>query len=116
MLLDSTGLLARKRFHSIRWMKYSPLNNSDSVLWRPLAASLILRQGLAVLIPGIAIGIAASAWVTGLLKSQLYAVSPLDPGVYATVGAILTVVALAASLVPVRRAMRVDPVIALRHD
>ncbi|MBZ5602709.1 MAG: ABC transporter permease [Acidobacteriia bacterium] len=79
-------------------------------------ASLILRQGLAVLIPGIAIGIAASAWVTGLLKSQLYAVSPLDPGVYATVGAILTVVALAASLVPVRRAMRVDPVIALRHD
>jgi putative ABC transport system permease protein len=77
---------------------------------------MILRQGAMIALIGIAVGIGAAAGLSGFLKSQLYAVSPLDPGVYAIVAALLAVVALAACLIPARRAMRVDPVEALRHD
>lgn len=65
---------------------------------------------------GIVLGTAAAAWLTRFLQSQLFAVSPLDPAVYAIVAVVLASVALAASLIPARRAMRVDPVEALRHE
>ncbi len=77
---------------------------------------MILRQGVAIALIGIVIGTGAAAGLSTFLKSQLYAVSPLDPGVYAMVAALLGLVALAACLIPARRAMRVDPVEALRHD
>ena len=79
-------------------------------------ARMILSQGVGLTLGGVAAGLVAAAWLARLLRAQLFAVSPLDPAVYAIVAALLAVVALAACLVPVRRAMRVDPVDALRHD
>ncbi len=77
---------------------------------------LVLGQGIAMTIGGMVVGIVASIGLARLLRSQLFAVSPVDPGVYAGVAAILALVALGACLIPARRAMRVDPVDALRHD
>jgi putative ABC transport system permease protein len=79
-------------------------------------AGMVLRQGFTMAAVGIVLGIAAAAWLTRYLQSQLFAVSPLDPAVYAIVAVVLASVALAACLIPARRAMRVDPVEALRHE
>jgi len=54
--------------------------------------------------------------VTRLMASELYAVSPLDPLTYLAVAIVMAAVACLACYVPTRRAMRVDPVIALRYD
>jgi len=75
---------------------------------------LVLGQGLAVTLAGIAAGLAAAAALSRLVSSLLYGVSPLDPLTFAATGAALLLVALAASWVPVRRAARVDPIVALR--
>jgi ABC-type antimicrobial peptide transport system permease subunit len=65
---------------------------------------------------GIAAGAVAAAWVARYVRGQLYAVSPLDASVYLTVAALLAVVAMAACLIPARRAMTIDPIVALRQD
>jgi putative ABC transport system permease protein len=77
---------------------------------------LILRQGIALVLAGIMAGGAAAAWLSQYLKSQLYAVSPLDPAVYGAGAVLLAAVALAACLLPARRALRVNPVDALRQE
>ena len=65
-------------------------------------------------IVGVACGLAASAALTRLLGSQLFGVSSLDPPTYAAAAAGLIAAAIAASAVPARRAMKVDPVEASR--
>jgi putative ABC transport system permease protein len=77
---------------------------------------LILGQGMMLVAAGIGIGAAAAAWLSRFLKSQLFGVSPLDPAVYAAVAGLLAAVALAACLLPARRALRVNPVDALRQE
>ena len=79
-------------------------------------ARMILDQGLCMALIGISTGAAAAAWLSRYLTSQLYGVSTLDPVVYAAVAGLLAAVTIAACLIPARRAMRVDPVIALRHE
>jgi predicted permease len=81
-----------------------------SVVW------LILRDVLRVLLVGLVAGVAAALALTRLLSSLLYQVKPRDPATYLTVCAALTVVALLASYIPVRRASRVDPMTALRYE
>ena len=71
----------------------------------------MLRVGL-----GLFVGLAASVGVTRLLSSQLFAVSALDPVIFAVVFALLAGVALLACYIPARRAMQVDPLISLRHE
>ncbi|HEX5437235.1 MAG TPA: ABC transporter permease [Gemmatimonadaceae bacterium] len=75
---------------------------------------MIVRQGLALVLAGIAIGVFVSAGVTRFLASLLYGVRPLDPLTFVLVPVVLVGVALLASYLPARRAARVDPVIALR--
>jgi predicted permease len=77
---------------------------------------LILGQGLRMAFLGVFIGIAAALALTRLMASQLFGVSSHDPLTFVAVGVLLTVVALLACYVPARRAIRVDPLIALKYE
>jgi putative ABC transport system permease protein len=77
---------------------------------------LILRQTLLLASAGIVIGLAGAAGVTQLLTSMLFGVKATDPLTYATVVALVVIAALVASYLPARRAMRVDPMVALRYE
>jgi predicted permease len=77
---------------------------------------LILGQGARVALAGVAIGAVAALGLTRLMASQLFGVSAHDPVTFAGVALLLIVVAVAACFVPARRAMRVDPMVALRHE
>jgi putative ABC transport system permease protein len=75
---------------------------------------LILRQTLVLVVIGLTIGLAGGALIARLSSSILFGVSAGDPVTYSTVTAVLAFVALAAAYVPVRRATRIDPIVALR--
>ena len=77
---------------------------------------MILRQSLTVVVIGIAIGLLAAFGATRLLASLLYGVGANDFVTYATVVFLLGAAALLASYIPARRAMKVDPMIALRYE
>lgn len=77
---------------------------------------LVIRQGLTLAGIGIVVGIGATLGVTRLIVSLLYGVSATDPLTFAGVAALLLAVAFLACYVPARRAMRVDPMVALRHE
>ena len=77
---------------------------------------VVARQGLVPVALGIVTGLAAAVAGSRLLTARLFEVSPSDPAVYAFVTALLVVTAIAAMVVPARRAATVDPVIALRED
>jgi ABC-type antimicrobial peptide transport system permease subunit len=77
---------------------------------------MIMGQGLAIAAIGILIGIAGAYALSRLTASLLYGVSPSDPLTFVTVAGVITIVAAAACLVPTRRAMRVDPLEAIRAD
>jgi macrolide transport system ATP-binding/permease protein len=77
---------------------------------------LVLGYGVKLTGVGLAIGVPVAAASTRLLRSLLYGVSPDDPFVFAAVSAVLMVVAAAASYIPARRAMGVDPIAALRNE
>jgi putative ABC transport system permease protein len=77
---------------------------------------LIVGHGARLALIGIAIGIAAAYALTRLMKSLLFGVSATDPITFIAVSILLILVAVAACSIPARRAMRVDPMVALRHD
>ncbi len=77
---------------------------------------MILRQGAGLTLLATAIGLASAATLTRFMASLLFDVAPHDAGIFALVAATLTTVALVATFVPARRAMRVDPVVALRDS
>jgi putative ABC transport system permease protein len=77
---------------------------------------LIARSGLRLALVGMAVGLAASLLLTRLLSSLLFGVEANDAMTYLMVSLILTGVALGASFIPARRAARLDPLEALRHD
>jgi putative ABC transport system permease protein len=92
--------------------------------------SLVLKEAVGLILAGLAVGLAAGAGISRLMSSMLasvhtldpstgvnlYGVRPLDPLTYALVSVVLASVALIASYIPARRATKVDPMVALRHE
>lgn len=77
---------------------------------------LVARDGLVMVLIGLALGVVAAIGVGHLIRSFLIGVGPMDPLTYASVSVLLVAASLAACYVPLRRAMRVDPLITLRQD
>lgn len=77
---------------------------------------LAARRGLQLTFIGLAVGVAASLGLTRILSGMLYDVQPFDPGVFAAMIAVMGAIALFACWIPARRAMKVDPIVALRDQ
>ncbi len=77
---------------------------------------LVLGQGIALALIGIVLGIIASFAGTRALASLLYGVTPTDPGIFASLALLLLSVAAIACYLPVRRALKIDPMVALRYE
>jgi putative ABC transport system permease protein len=77
---------------------------------------LVVGQGAKLALVGVAVGLLAALLFTQLMSSLLYGVGAADPSTYLGVAILLVVVAVAASYIPARHAMSVDPIIALRYE
>jgi putative ABC transport system permease protein len=77
---------------------------------------MIVRQGMRLALLGVGVGVACALALTRLVSSLLFGVSATDPLTFASVALLLAVVALAACLIPARRATRIDPLAALRQE
>jgi ABC-type antimicrobial peptide transport system permease subunit len=77
---------------------------------------MVLRQGLRRAIAGAAVGLVGALIVSHLMARLLHGVRPTDPLTLAGVALLLIAVALLACYIPARRAVRVDPLVALRHE
>jgi putative ABC transport system permease protein len=82
----------------------------QDVLW------LVLRQGLRLVGLGVALGVAGGAAVSRVIPNLLFGLSPLDPIAYVSVSLFLVAVAMLAIYLPARRAVSVDPMVALRYE
>ncbi|HET7840262.1 MAG TPA: FtsX-like permease family protein, partial [Terriglobia bacterium] len=77
---------------------------------------LIVRQGLRLALLGVALGVAGAWALTSFLSSFLFGVAPRDPATFVLVSLALVAVSILACYIPARRATRVDPMVALRHE
>jgi putative ABC transport system permease protein len=77
---------------------------------------LVVGRGLAIAATGVALGIPGALGIARLMRGMLYGIGPSDPLVFAGVAGLLIAIAAVASYVPARRAVRVDPVVALKYE
>jgi len=78
--------------------------------------NMVLREGMILAAVGLGVGMTMGAALTRLLSNQLYNLSATDPWTFTGVSVFLMAVALVACCIPARRAMRVDPTVALRYE
>jgi ABC-type antimicrobial peptide transport system permease subunit len=83
--------------------------NASSVRWH------VVRQALGLALAGVVFGLVGALWMGGVLTELLYDTTPADPVALGAVAVLLLVIAVAASIVPARRATRIQPVDALRE-
>jgi putative ABC transport system permease protein len=100
---------AVQRTHEIGVRMAMGANSSDIL-------RMVLGEGLLLAVIGIAIGVAGALALTRFLRSMLFEIKPTDPATFIGVAILLALVALAACYIPARRAMNVDPIIALRYE
>jgi predicted permease len=77
---------------------------------------LVLQEGFQLVVTGLILGVVGAAFLQKFVATEIYGVRPLDPLILASVMALLAIVALAACAVPARRALQVDPIVALRSE
>jgi len=77
---------------------------------------MVMRQGLALIATGAAIGLVAALAMTRLIAGELYGVKPDDPVTLLSAILLILLVGSMACWIPARRAMRVDPIVALRYE
>ena len=77
---------------------------------------MVIGQGMALILTGVAAGLAGAWFLTRLMTQMLFGVTPTDPAVFALLSLLLIAVALLACLLPARKAARIDPLAALRHE
>jgi hypothetical protein len=77
---------------------------------------LVLRNGLGTVAAGVGLGLGAALWVVGYAREQIVDLQPVDPASFAIATIVLLTVAAGAAWLPARRASRIDPISALRHE
>ena len=77
---------------------------------------LVLNLGLCIVLSGLAVGVVASLILGRVLRPTLFGVTPTDPLIFGGVAGLLLIVALLASYIPARKAMKLDPLDAVRHE
>ncbi len=77
---------------------------------------LVVREGMSLTLTGLCVGIVGALALARLLSSMLYGIKPTDPSTFVVVPLLLIAVALLACYIPARRAAKVDPMVALRHE
>ena len=82
----------------------------------PVVFRMVIREGMALVVVGIVLGLGGAVAATRLLAAQLFAVKPTDPAVFVFVATALTLAGLAACVIPARRATKADPMAALRLE
>jgi putative ABC transport system permease protein len=77
---------------------------------------MVIWRGISLALIGVALGLAAALALTRVMKNLLFEVSATDPATFALIALLLVGVALIASYIPARRATKVDPLLAIRHE
>jgi putative ABC transport system permease protein len=83
--------------------------------WRDVL-KLVMWNALTLIGAGVAVGLGGSLALTRLISTRLWGVTATDPATFASVAILLALVAVLATLIPARRAVRVDPTVALRYE
>jgi ABC-type antimicrobial peptide transport system permease subunit len=115
LLLASIGLYGVMAYGVLRRTREIGIRMSlgaqrAAVMW------MVLRGSLAMVAGGIAVGLPLSLWLSRVVTTLLFGVSPGDPATLVAAVLVLAVVAVLAGLVPALRASRVDPMVALRYE
>ena len=115
LLLTSVGIYGVLSFQVARRTNEIGIRVALGANRRDIFA-LVLRRGMRILVAGLAVGVAGALGITRVMAHMLFGVSSSDLLTYAAVGLVLLLAALAALYFPARRALRVDPMVALRYE
>ena len=117
----AAGLLAALGIYGV--MRYSVVQRTREIGLRMAVGAqvsdvlgMIVREGMALTVTGVAVGLAGALGITKILSNLLYGVTPSDPLTFAIATLSVTGLAAAACYIPARRAAQVDPMVALRHE